>query len=203
VSTLVLLNKPYGVICQFSPDAGRLTLRDFLPQRGIYPAGRLDADSEGLVILTAEGPLQHVISDPRHKLQKTYYAQVEGTVTEAALQALRRGVALSDFTTRPAEALRVEEPDWLWPRVPPIRVRREIPTDWIELKLMEGKNRQVRRMTAAVGLPTLRLVRYAVGIWDLTGLAPGAWREAQAPAAAARIRVPRAGKTSTSSRKAR
>ena len=205
MSTLVLLNKPYGVICQFSPDAGRLTLRDFLPQREIYPAGRLDADSEGLVILTAEGPLQHVISDPRHKLPKTYYAQVEGTVTEAALDALRGGVVLADYTARPAEARRVDEPAWLWPRVPPIRVRREIPTDWIELKLSEGKNRQVRRMTAAVGLPTLRLVRYAVGMWDLAGLAPGAWREAPAPAVPvrSRSRAPRARKSSTITRKAR
>ena len=182
VSTVVLLNKPFGVICQFSPDAGRQTLRDFLPQRDIYPAGRLDADSEGLVVLTAEGPLQHVISDPRHKLPKTYYVQVEGTVTEKALATLRAGVTLTDYKTRPAGARTVDEPEWLWARVPPIRVRREIPTAWLELTLQEGRNRQVRRMTAAVGLPTLRLIRYAVGIWNLAGLEPGAWREVEATA---------------------
>jgi len=189
-STVVLLNKPYGVICQFSPEGERATLRDFLPQRDIYPAGRLDADSEGLVVLTAEGPLQHVISDPRHKLPKTYYAQVEGTVSDRALASLRKGVALSDYTTRPAEARQVDEPAWLWPRVPPIRFRREIPTAWIELKLLEGRNRQVRRMTAAVGLPTLRLVRYAIGMWDLAGLEPGAWRELDATALASMARRP-------------
>lgn len=188
MSTLVLFNKPFGVICQFSPDAGRTTLRDFLPQREIYPAGRLDADSEGLVVLTAEGRLQRVISDPRHKLVKTYYAQVEGSVSDEALDTLRAGVALVGYTSRPAEARVIDEPVWLWPRTPPIRFRRAIPTAWIELRLAEGKNRQVRHMTAAVGLPTLRLIRHAVGMWDLTDLAPGAWREAavddllQAPA---------------------
>ncbi len=177
-ATVVLLNKPFGVICQFSADGGRATLRDFLPQRDVYPAGRLDADSEGLVVLTADGRLQKIISDPRDKLVKTYYAQVEGHVTEHALALLGRGVALAGYTSRPAQACAVEEPSWLWPRTPPIRVRREIPTAWIELHLSEGKNRQVRHMTAAVGLPTLRLIRYAVGVWNLGGLAPGEWREA-------------------------
>lgn len=178
--TVILLNKPFGVICQFSADGARATLRDLVPQRDVYPAGRLDADSEGLVVLTAEGRLQKIISDPRDKLVKTYYAQVEGTVTERALETLRGGVALAGYTSRPAEARAVEEPAWLWPRTPPIRVRRDIPTAWIELRLSEGKNRQVRHMTAAVGLPTLRLIRYGVGAWDLGDLAPGAWREADA-----------------------
>lgn len=179
MATVVLFNKPFGVICQFTAEAGRATLRDFLPQRQIYPAGRLDADSEGLIVLTDDGTLQHTISDPRHKLPKTYYAQVEGIANEEPLERLRAGVRLSDFTTRAADARLVDEPLWLWPRVPPIRVRREIPTTWIELRLVEGKNRQVRRMTAAAGLPTLRLVRYAVGSWNLAGLGPGEWREAR------------------------
>lgn len=198
--TVVLLNKPFGVICQFSVDGARATLRDFLPQRQIYPAGRLDADSEGLVVLTADGRLQRVISDPRDKLVKTYYAQVEGTVTERALATLQKGVGLSGYTSRPAEARAVEEPAWIWPRTPPIRARRAIPTAWIELRLSEGKNRQVRHMTAAVGLPTLRLIRYAVGIWELAGLAPGEWREADIgglvlPGPGRSRRRPRAGRT--------
>lgn len=179
---VVLLNKPYGVVCQFSPHPGRQTLRDYLPQRSIYPAGRLDADSEGLVVLTADGALQHAISDPRHKLRKTYCVQVEGTVTDAALSMLREGVVLSDGPTRPAVARAIEAPPWLWPRVPPVRFRREIPTAWLEITLTEGRNRQVRRMTAAAGLPTLRLIRYAVGMWTLAELAPGTWRaEALSP----------------------
>jgi 23S rRNA pseudouridine2457 synthase len=190
-ATVVLLNKPFGVICQFSADGARATLRDFLPQREIYAAGRLDADSEGLVVLTADGGLQRLISDPRGKLAKTYYAQVEGVVTERALTTLRQGVTLAGYTSRPAQARAVEEPAWIWPRTPPIRVRREIPTAWIELQISEGKNRQVRHMTAAVGLPTLRLVRYAVGPWNLDGLLPGKWREADA----AELPQPRAGRT--------
>ena len=184
VTKLVLFNKPYGVVCQFSTHAGRETLRDYLPQRNVYPAGRLDADSEGLVVLTADGALQHAISDPGHKLAKTYCVQVEGTAADQALRTLRRGVKLTDYTSRPAEAARIPEPAWLWPRVPPIRARREIPTDWIELKLLEGRNRQVRRMTAAVGLPTLRLIRYAVGDWKVAGLAPGQWAEVEVDVAA-------------------
>jgi 23S rRNA pseudouridine2457 synthase len=156
-------------------------------------------------VLTAEGPLQHFISDPRHKLEKTYYAQVEGVVSDSALAALRAGVAVGDYTSQPAQARLVDEPQWLWPRMPPIRFRREIPTAWVELKLREGKNRQVRRMTAAVGLPTLRLIRYAVGIWDLSGLEPGAWRELEGPvvrAPSARA-APRRARTSTVTNKAR
>jgi 23S rRNA pseudouridine2457 synthase len=184
VTKLVLFNKPYGVVCQFSPHAGRETLRDYLRQRNVYPAGRLDADSEGLVVLTADGAMQHAISDPDHKLPKTYCVQVEGIAADQALRTLRRGVKLTDYTSRPAEATRIPEPEWLWPRVPPIRARREIPTDWIELKLLEGRNRQVRRMTAAVGLPTLRLIRYAVGDWTVAGLAPGQWAEVEVAVAA-------------------
>ena len=174
---LVLFNKPYGVLCQFSPQGDRATLRDFLPQRDIYPAGRLDADSEGLVLLTAEGAVQHRITDPRHKLPKTYCVQVEGTIGAAALDVLRRGVRLSDFTTRPAIVQLIEEPAWLWSRTPPIRARRHIPTSWIELIVTEGRNRQVRHMTAAAGHPALRLIRRAIGEWDISGLAPGEWRE--------------------------
>jgi 23S rRNA pseudouridine2457 synthase len=184
VTTLILLNKPFGVVCQFSPHEGRETLRDLVPHRNVYPAGRLDADSEGLVILTAEGAVQHAISDPKHKLPKTYCVQVEGIAGDQALRTLRHGVKLPDYTSRPAEASRIPEPAWLWPRVPPIRARREIPTDWIELKLLEGRNRQVRRMTAAVGLPTLRLIRYAVGDWTVAGLTPGQWAEVEVDAAA-------------------
>jgi 23S rRNA pseudouridine2457 synthase len=178
VSTLVLFNKPYGVLCQFSAHDGRVTLRDYLPQRDVYPAGRLDADSEGLVLLTADGALQHRITDPRHKLPRIYFVQVEGSIEDAALERLRHGVRLADYTTRPVTARRIEQPAWLWPRVPPIRMRRHIPTSWIELTLTEGRNRQVRRMTAAVGLPTLRLIRRAVGQWTIDGLKPGEWHEA-------------------------
>jgi 23S rRNA pseudouridine2457 synthase len=185
---VVLFNKPYGVLCQFSPSGDRPTLRDYLPQRDVYPAGRLDADSEGLVVLTADGRLQHRITDPRRKRVKTYYVEVEGLPCAAALDALRRGVPLNDGITRPAEVRAVEAPAWLWPRVPPVRARRHLPTAWIVLTLTEGRNRQVRRMTAAVGHPTLRLVRHAVGDWTLDGLAPGCWRAAAAPR-------PRAGST--------
>ena len=174
---MILFNKPYGVLCQFTAEAGRASLKTYVPIPDVYPAGRLDADSEGLVILTADGTLQARIGSPRFKLPKTYWVEVEGTPTETALAALRRGVAIGDFVTRPASAQMIAEPPELWPRIPPIRVRRAIPTAWLEIVLAEGRNRQVRRMTAAVGLPTLRLVRYAVGPWTLAGLAPGAWRE--------------------------
>lgn len=183
MASVALFNKPFGVVCQFSAAGGRLTLADYVPERDIYPAGRLDADSEGLVVLTADGALQHAIADPRMKLPKTYCAQVEGTVNEQALETLQSGVRLSDYTTAPAGARLIDEPSWLWPRLPPIRFRRAIPTSWIELSLTEGKNRQVRRMTAAVGLPTLRLVRYAIGAWTLAGLAPGSWRKLDVDAA--------------------
>jgi 23S rRNA pseudouridine2457 synthase len=178
--TLVLFNKPYGVVCQFSSHPSRPTLKQFVAIDDIYPAGRLDWDSEGLVVLTADGRLQHRISDPRAKLPKVYWVQVEGEPSDEALQQLRAGMDLGEFATLPAEVRRMDEPAGLWPRQPPIRVRRAIPTAWLELVLREGKNRQVRRMTAAVGHPTLRLIRWRVGPWNLEDLAPGAYREARA-----------------------
>jgi 23S rRNA pseudouridine2457 synthase len=177
---LIALNKPFGVISKFSPEPGKRTLADFIPIRNVYPAGRLDTDSEGLLLLTDDGVLQARIANPRHKLAKTYWAQVEGLPTDEALAVLRAGVDLGDFVTRPAGARRIEEPPGLWPRDPPIRRRAKIPTAWLELTLREGKNRQVRRMTARVGFPTLRLVRARIGNLDLGGLAPGEWREVDA-----------------------
>ena len=174
---LILLNKPFGVLCQFTGESGRRTLKDCVPVPGVYPAGRLDADSEGLVVLTDDGALQARIADPRHKLEKGYWAQVEGSPSDGALEPLRRGVKLSDGAALPARARLIDAPAGLWERDPPIRVRRAIPTAWLELFLREGRNRQVRRMTAAVGFPTLRLIRFQVGPWGLEGLAPGAWRE--------------------------
>ena len=175
---ILLLNKPFGVICQFSGD-GRATLAGYINVKDVYPAGRLDTDSEGLVVLTDDGRLQQRIADPRFKLVKTYWVQVEGIPDERALLRLRRGVELNDGLTLPAEAELMREPVDLWPRDPPIRVRKSIPDSWIELKLKEGRNRQVRRMTAAVGHPTLRLIRWSVGSWTLKGLAPGESRQAQ------------------------
>lgn len=177
MSRLILLNKPYGVLCQFTDADGRPTLADFVPVPGVYAAGRLDADSEGLLLLTDDGGLQHRITDPRHKLPKTYLAQVEGEPDEAALAQLRAGVDLGDFRTRPCTARVVAEPDWLWPRDPPVRFRKTVPTAWLEIVLREGRNRQVRRMTAKVGLPTLRLLRVAIGQWSLGDLLPGQWCE--------------------------
>lgn len=174
---LILFNKPYGVLCQFSAAAERSTLKDFIPIPGVYPAGRLDTDSEGLIVLTDDGALQHRISDPRHKLRKTYWVQVEGVPTQDALARLTQGVDLGDFVTRSARAKLARQPDWVWPRQPPIRSRKLIPTSWLAMTLTEGKNRQVRRMTAAAGYPTLRLIRYSVGVWKLGGLALGDWRE--------------------------
>lgn len=176
--SIVLLHKPYGVLCQFTGAAGVPTLRDLVPVRGVYPAGRLDADSEGLVVLTSRGDVQARIADPRHKLPKTYWAQVEGAPSREALAKLAGGIDLADGPTRPAQARQIAEPAGLWPRDPPVRFRKTVPTAWLEIVLREGRNRQVRRMTAAVGLPTLRLVRWSVGPWTLAGLAPGQWRRA-------------------------
>jgi len=174
---LIALNKPFGVICQFSRDGDRLTLADFVEVSAVYPAGRLDTDSEGLLLLTDHGPWQARIAEPRFKLDKTYLAQVEGGPGAEALAQLAAGVTLNDGPTLPCSARLVPDPDWLWPRDPPIRYRAAIPTAWVELTLREGRNRQVRRMTAAVGHPTLRLLRVAIGPWRLDGLAPGEWRE--------------------------
>lgn len=179
---LIALNKPFGVICKFRREAGRRTLADHIDVPHVYPAGRLDTDSEGLLLLTDDGVLQARISSPRYKLAKLYWAQVEGVPTEAALDSLRKGVDLGDFRTQPAGARVIEEPADLWPRDPPIRYRAKIPTTWIELTLREGKNRQARRMTARVGFPTLRLVRAAIGQVSVQGLQPGAWREIDADA---------------------
>ena len=181
MSKLILFNKPYGVLCQFTDEAGRDTLANYITVPGVYAAGRLDTDSEGLLVLTDDGALQARIADPRHKLAKTYLVQVEGLPDEAALARLRAGVDLGDFTTRPCQARLTDEPAWLWPRNPPIRERKAIPTSWLEIVLKEGKNRQVRRMTAKVGFPTLRLLRARIGEWTLEGLAPGEWREVGAP----------------------
>ncbi len=178
MTRLILLNKPFGVLCQFTGGGERRTLKDYLDVPGVYPAGRLDVDSEGLVVLTDDGALQARITAPRHKMEKGYWVQVEGTPTEAALQRFRAGPVLSDGPTRPAAARVIEEPESIWERVPPIRRRERIPTAWLEVALTEGRNRQVRRMTAAVGLPTLRLVRFRVGPWRLGDLRPGQWRDA-------------------------
>lgn len=182
VSTLILFNKPFGVLCQFTGEAGKRTLAEFIPVPGVYAAGRLDADSEGLLVLTDDGGLQKRIADPQHKLPKTYLVQVEGVPDEAALARLRAGVDLCDFVTKPCEARLVDEPGWLWPRNPPIRERKAIPTRWVEIVLREGKNRQVRRMTAKVGFPTLRLIRQRIGDWSLAELAPGEWQQTPVPA---------------------
>ncbi|MDO5644023.1 MAG: pseudouridine synthase [Paracoccus sp. (in: a-proteobacteria)] len=177
---LILLNKPYGVLPQFTDNSQppRPVLADYVPVKGVYPAGRLDMDSEGLMLLTDDGRLQARISDPRHKMEKTYLVQVEGDPTDARLGALRSGVTLKDGPTLPARAELIAPPD-LWPRDPPVRMRKTVPDHWLRLTIREGRNRQVRRMTAAVGLPTLRLVRWRVGDWELEGLSPGQWREAR------------------------
>lgn len=176
MSRILLFNKPYGVICQFSRDGMHPTLADYIPVPDVYAAGRLDTDSEGLLLLTDDGKLQHRITDPKHKLSKTYWVQVEGIPDEAALERLRRGVQLNDGMTLPAEVQAMEEPADLWQRDPPVRFRKAIPTSWIALTIREGRNRQVRRMTAAVGFPTLRLIRHAIGEWTLEGIASGKYR---------------------------
>jgi 23S rRNA pseudouridine2457 synthase len=180
MTRLILLNKPHGVLCQFSADeSDKPTLADFVPIPNVYPAGRLDTDSEGLVLLTDDGKLQARIADPKFKLAKTYLVQVEGEPDAAALEVLQRGVQLKDGLTRPALAESIPPPT-LWPRDPPVRFRKSVPDSWIRLTIREGRNRQVRRMTAAVGHPTLRLVRWQVGEWKLGALAPGDWREVSA-----------------------
>jgi len=172
---LIAFNKPFNVLSQFTDGAGRRTLADFVTQKNVYPAGRLDYDSEGLLLLTDDGALQKRIADPQHKMKKTYLAQVERIPDDKALALLRRGVKLKDGMTAPAGARLVQQPDWLWKREPPIRYRAAIPAAWVEISLTEGRNRQVRRMTAAVGHPTLRLIRVSIGSWSLDGLAPGEW----------------------------
>jgi ribosomal large subunit pseudouridine synthase E (EC 5.4.99.-) len=177
MSHLLLFNKPFNVLCQFTDEpqykGQRETLADYIQRPGFYAAGRLDRDSEGLLLLTDDGKLQHQIADPKHKQPKTYLVQVEGELTKQAIQQLQQGVELKDGLTQPAKARKMPEPKWLWPRNPPIRKRKNIPTSWLELTITEGKNRQVRRMTAAVGFPTLRLIRTRIGDYQLKNLQPG------------------------------
>ena len=174
---LIAFNKPYGVICQFSPSGDKPTLKQYVDLPDVYPAGRLDTDSEGLLVLTDDGVLQARISDPKRKIAKTYWVQVEGAPTDADLAAFRHGLELGDFKTAPAEAILMSPPEALWPRMPPVRFRMEIPTSWLEVRITEGKNRQIRRMTAKIGFPTLRLVRVAIGDCWLDGLPTGQWRK--------------------------
>ena len=173
MSKIILFNKPYGVLCQFTDKQGRPTLADYIDVKDVYAAGRLDRDSEGLVVLTDDGKLQHKITDPDTKMDKVYWVQVENEITGEALQALRDGIELKDGVTLPAKAKRIKQPDKLWPRDPPIRERKNIPTSWLQLTLREGRNRQVRRMTAAVGFPTLRLIRYRIGSWTIDNIKNG------------------------------
>ena len=177
MSKTILFNKPFQVLSQFSSSDDKRTLADFIDVPKVYPAGRLDYDSEGLMLLTDDGKLQAQISEPKNKQRKCYLTQVENVPDRKALIALRRGVELKDGLTLPAKVTVVDEPDWLWPRQPPIRQRRDIPTQWLEIEISEGRNRQVRRMTAAVGHPTLRLIRIRIADWSLDGLAPGQWRQ--------------------------
>ncbi|MDR2839230.1 MAG: pseudouridine synthase [Azonexus sp.] len=188
MSRLILFNKPWGVLSQFTAEGRWRGLAEFIPVKGVYVAGRLDADSEGLLLLTDDGRLQAQIAEPRHKLEKTYWAQVEGIPDEAVLDRLRGGIRLSDFAAQPAQVRRIDEPADLWPRDPPIRYRAAIPACWLEIRITEGKNRQVRRMTAAIGYPTLRLVRAAIGAISVTGLHPGQWRQSEADIRAIRGR---------------
>ena len=176
MAKIILLNKPFNVLCQFTDKEGRPTLADFVDAGGVYPAGRLDYDSEGLVVLTDDGQLQHQISHPDAKNSKTYWVQVEGDPSHAELEPLRKGIQLKDGSCRPAKAILIKEPS-IWPRNPPVRKRLSIPTRWLELTISEGRNRQVRRMTAAIGFPTLRLIRTRVGDWSVEDLAPGEYRQ--------------------------
>ncbi|WP_409526331.1 pseudouridine synthase [Nitrincola sp. MINF-07-Sa-05] len=178
MSNILLFNKPFRVMSVFTDNEGRSTLADYIREPGFYAAGRLDYDSEGLLILTDDGQVQHRLANPKFKLEKTYWAQVDGEISDAAIEQLQSGVLLNDGPTRPAKARRMTEPE-IWPRTPPIRTRLSQPTSWLELKISEGRNRQVRRMTAAVGFPTLRLIRYAIGNWTLDNLSPGESRREQ------------------------
>ncbi len=170
---IVLFNKPFDVLCQFTDETGRRTLADYIKLKNIYAAGRLDRDSEGLLLLTDDGKLQHTITDPKNKMVKTYWVQVEGEISDEAIKQLTKGVTLKDGLTKPATAKKISQPKNLWERTPPIRERKDIPTSWIALSIAEGKNRQVRRMTAAVGFPTLRLIRYSIGEWTIDNIASG------------------------------
>jgi 23S rRNA pseudouridine2457 synthase len=177
METLILFNKPHGVLSQFTDHKGRQVLGDYVPVPGIYPAGRLDRDSEGLLVLTSDGKLQAKIADPEYQMSKAYWVQLEGVPSDEAIKQLQAGVELRDGVTRPAKLQLIDPPKQLWERNPPVRFRKHIPTQWMKITLKEGRNRQVRRMTAAVGHPTLRLIRYRVGSWTIDGLASGEWRQ--------------------------
>lgn len=173
---IILFNKPFDVLCQFTDEQGRKTLADYIKQKDVYAAGRLDRDSEGLLLLTNDGKLQHKITEPKNKMPKTYWSQVEGEITGDAIRQLQKGVTLKDGLTKPANAKIIAQPESLWPRDPPIRERKNIPTSWIELTITEGRNRQVRRMTAATGFPTLRLIRYSIGEWSIDNINNGDYK---------------------------